>query len=767
MSKAVCYVELDIPYCALTYGVAPCQASLTNSPPTGTIKCFNSLGTCQDRANFTDLDEEGDSPRVPTTLRFAVDTNYLPADIWCLPFIVKSEDVEITPATVSLGVDIGQRATVKVKMRDSRYSDTGPGGDRYLSERSYNPFDQGSFFGKFRARHPFLRGRALRIINGTLGQSLEDMETRHFVVESFDGPTREGQYTLIAKDALKLTDGDRAQAPALNNGFLVAAITNVATSATLSPTGIGNLEYPASGHVAIGGNEIASFTRAGDVLTLTRGQLNTVASAHNAQDRVQVCLRYVGQDVADIIYDLLVTYAGIPASWIPLTDWQEETDNFLGTIYTATIAEPTAVDELVSELIEQAALSIWWDDVARLIRLQVLRGIITDVDRFTEDNTLQETLEIREQPGKRISQVYTYFAKINPLLKQDELSNYRSTASLIDEEAEADYGTPAIKKIFSRWIPDLGRTVADRLNEIQIARYRDPPRRFELEVMRENNTTPELGRGYRLQAWPLQIDTGEPDDVPVQITRNEARPEKFKLEFEEMLFAAPATDLSNRQIIIDSNINNVDLRTAHDSIYPDPESGDVVTCTVNAGVTVGSTETNLKAFDVGSWPSGVSITLIVRGRIQGRGGDGGSANHQVFTAGPGLVGGVALYTRYAIDLEVVDGEIFGGGGGGGGAVSGSFLQGFSAGGGGGAGTIQGNGGAAQFFGNSGTADTGGDGALNNGALGGDGGGPGLAGTAGTGTLAAASGGSAGSAIDGISFVTVTSGPGDIRGGQVN
>ena len=230
MAEALLYVELDIPYCALTYGVLPCTASLVNSPPTGTIKCFNSLATCQDRPNFLDQGLAGSSPYNPTTLRFAVDTAYLPSEIWCLPFIDSVDDVDITAAIVSLGENLGQRATVKVRMRDSRYSDTGPGGDKYLSERTYNPFEQGSFWGKFRARHPFLKGRNLRVIWGVVGQTLEEMETRYFVVESINGPNLDGEFEIIAKDALKYADGDRAQAPVLSNGFLVSDITNSDTT---------------------------------------------------------------------------------------------------------------------------------------------------------------------------------------------------------------------------------------------------------------------------------------------------------------------------------------------------------------------------------------------------------------------------------------------------------------------------------------------------------------------------------------------------------
>src|SRR5690606_26197605 len=148
-----------------------------------------------------------------------------------------------------------------------------------------------------------------------------------------------------------------------------------ATSAQLGPSGIGNKEYPGSGQIAIGGREIASFTRSGDVLTLTRGQFGTTAAAHQAQDRVQLCLYYQGEDPADIIADLLIGYANVPSDQIPIGDWKEETAAYLRRVYTSLIAEPTPVRDLVAELVEQAALVLIPDDIAKLIRLQVLRTI--------------------------------------------------------------------------------------------------------------------------------------------------------------------------------------------------------------------------------------------------------------------------------------------------------------------------------------------------------------------------------------------------------
>lgn len=591
MAGKLTYVEVDIDRCTLTYGSSPCTASI---PETGEIKCFNSIGTCQDRDNF---DDGG------VTLRFAVNTAYLPDSIECIPCVKSDEDIDFTPSIVSLGVDLGQRASIKVRMLDHPDSDTGPGGDPYLSERDYDPYKRGTFFGKFRIRHPFLRGRKLRLIRGELGQALENMETRHFIIDSFDGPLPDGSFTIIAKDVLKLADGDRAQAPRVSNGFLTANIANNAGSLTLSPAGIGDAEYPSSGLAAIGGKEIVAYTRSGNSVTLTgRGQHGTQAVAHDAQDRFQVVLHYDAVDPADIIADLEENYADVTGSYIPISAWLDETGIFFGRLFTAVIPEPTSVSKLLSEVIEQAALAHWWDDRTEYLQLQVLRAISTLSARYTEDNVLAGTIQAKEQPDKRVSEVIIYFGQNNPLRPVDDPDNYRSIETVKDDQSAADHGSPAIKKIYSRWMPPFGRTVATRTGQIILGRYKNPPRRINFDLFRDGVNAPALGQGARVESWFIQDATGASADIPVQITRINPQADRFKVEAEEMIFEVP-DDLDDRVIIIDADTLNFNLRTAYENIYGVPQAGDEVEVILQAGVIVGSTSTSVAALDIGSFPT--------------------------------------------------------------------------------------------------------------------------------------------------------------------
>jgi hypothetical protein len=712
-------------------------------------------------------------PETDETFRFAVDSNYLPANIAAIPSVLS---VNVSPSTIALGASLGQRATVTITLKDHRHIFNG------------EAFDDGSFWGKFRGRYGLkLRGRSMRIIHGLLGQSLAEMEARHYTIEATNGPNPQtSDFQIVGKDTLKLADNDRAQAPVMSNGFLLADLTDVATAAALAPAGIGDADYPTSGYVAIGGKEIAAFTRVAtsDNLTLTRGQLGTTAQAHSDNDRVQLVKVVSGQSPAAIINDLLVNYAGIPGAFIPFSQWQAEMAAYMPNVYTATIAEPTGVNKLISEVIEQAGLAVWWDDVTQLIGLRVLRPISTEAFMFTEDNVLEGSLQITEQPDTRISEVWTYFGQRDPLKPVEDTDNYRSSERLRDDVAEDEYGGPTIKKIYGRWIPQFGRVIAERVNAIQLGRFRDPPRRFNFSVWRRGAAPIALGEGYRLMSWALQDEAGAPVNAPVQVTRLNWMEDKIDAEAEEMLFQQYLTEeeLATRTITIDSPVNNFNLRAVHDTIFP-PVTGSEspaiqIKCLINSGAVVGSSLTGVPAFEVGSWPGTVDITIENLGRIQGAGG-GGGRGFSTAAGEAGAAGGAALYTRYAIDLKNAGGQVWGGGGGGGGGGHRSVPNppgAGGAGGGGGAGTNAGLGGAGETGGSTsgtnGTDTSGGTGGLgpafNPGGDGGNGGGPGAAGaTGGAGvTTAGGAGGAGGAAVDGTSFVTYVS-VGSILGSQIN
>jgi len=682
--------------------------------------------------------------------------------------------VSITPAVIDPGRSIGQRESVSVSVAE------------FLHRFDAEPYNAGTFWTKFRARYESIRGLPLYVYRGERGQALADMELRQYVIDELQ--IDEDGATITAKDPLTLLQSSAAQAPEINTGELLAAITATDGSFTLTPTGIGDLEYEASGRLCLGGKEVASFTRVGDVVTLTtRGDnLGGVGVDHDEGTKVQAVLVYDSKTPSELFYDLLINYVpALDPSWITLSDWETEVDAYIARVYGAWITEPTGVQKLLDELCEQVGLSFYWDAIGQKLRLQPLAPPSSGTTASGQ-NIMQGTFSITEQLDKRVTQAWTYYGQRDATRPVDETSNYqRVVVTIADTDNDRNR---SIRKVFARWIAIDARSTAERLGDMIIGRYKIPPRRFGFSLFRNNDTLPKLASAVGVEHWRLVDQNGEPVTVTAQNFSVEDTDDSVRYVAEEVNFTAPPDD-GERIIFIDGDRYNINLRDAYDNIYSDV--GDSITFIVEPDARVGSLDTSLPAIDVGDWPDGTTLLLINNGRIQGKGGRGAWELGELpvhafapFATTPGEDGGTALYTREAITVENY-GLIYGGGGGGGLArhlyVYGiappgvpKFTWRYWA-GGGGSGFDPGAGwadvpqsGPNQITIGSppGTADAGGV----PGSPGGAGGDPGQAGTAGAtvhgDTGPGTAGGAAGNAVDGDSFVTFTT-LGTVAGPRIN
>lgn len=806
------FVEIDLPRCGRTYGVAPCMAAIGE---TGEFKCYNSPATCQDPANYLPAD--------PLTVRFSAPSESLPLDVDSISNIksVKTRAQEIKPAE-----SLGTRESVTVSFQNHPHNDFGY--DPYLSERPFNPYNQGTHWGKFIARWPNLQGKPLRTIHGRVGQSLEEMEVRHYFIESHSGPDIKGNFSITAKDAIKFLDGNKAQAPLPSNGRLLNDITETATTLTLDPAGIGS-EYSTSGIASIG-DEIVSFTRSGDVITLTgRGLRGTEQEAHEAEEVFQEALVFDSESPSDIIHHLIFgtdiqgrRYTDTPLGYADLEKWQQEVRDFYGLLLSAEIVRPTPVKDLVSELIQQVGLEFYTDVIEQKLILRVLRARTTAVT-VTDDNTVAGTLQFSVDEEKRVNAVFTYYGMRNPMEKLDDDGNYRSIVAKYDDDpVMALEGLPlSIKSVRSRWIPNTSRPAAEVINNAMIDRYGDTPAvcSFQLPVTYPVRLGSQIAIGSRL------FEDAQGSPLPPRsaiVTRAERSQAHYNIKAAMINFRRmpePGSGGIERHVPIDANALNWNLHHEYAKLWQPPNPGDIIVITVGPGVMVGGDMTSphpgapmpwpghtpvddLPAIDIGEWPEGVQIVLALNGRrIQGRSGKGGYRTYYWATKGQSSIrhyglntlinhdptpGGIALRTRHPITI-IGGGEIWGGGGGGGAssmpdiyAYRGEQNVAFM--GGSGAGYIPAQ---ADFFWQGGdnflsrryynaTTEQPGKPPI---TIGGHGGAPGQDGKSGTGPTSTylpiynttvptpTAGAPAGAAIDGISFVTFVD-PVDIRGPQI-
>jgi len=529
--EPITIVEIDQDFCSLRYGVSPCTAAVG---VTGGRKCFNTLPTCQDTSNY----DKGN-----LTLRFSTPTSAYPQKLTAIPIITS---VSTNPTQLNVGggdlnnSPLGLRATVKVQMRDIPYNDRLV--DPYRTDRGYNPEDKGMFWSKWLARNLYYQNRAMRIYEGYVGQDLSQMQTRHYFIDKITGPDSNGRVEITAKDVLKFADNKKSQCPKANTGVLDEDIDDIDTSFDISPTGIGAEEYPASGYAIIG-DELVDYTRSSDTITLVeRGLRGTSASDHDEGDSFQEVKVFDTVRVDSVIKELLEDFADVPSEYIPFTDWQAEAARWLADYdLTAWITDPTGVNKLLGEILQQCICNIWWDDIDQEIKFKPMRPVDPSIDTtyiLNEDaNIIAESLKTERDADQRISQVWIYYNQYNPVENLDEPSNFGRLSINADLtlEGEDKYGESRVRKIFSRWFTtdNSGQVITTSAN--LLFRYGINPLYVTLSLDAKDRAI-KVGDVVRITHRALVDDTGEPFPTILQVIRRLENDPGHRVEYRCQIF---------------------------------------------------------------------------------------------------------------------------------------------------------------------------------------------------------------------------------------
>lgn len=484
--EAVVVAELIQDFCSLTYGVSPCTAALG---VTGTNKCFNTFRTCQDASNYTKSPDG-------LEIRFCKPTQILPIEWNAIPSI---QSATIEPTVLNIGGSaaasgaLGERGRCSITFQDHRDGDIKT--DPYLSERAYDPFTQGTFWTKWIARNVYYRNRIIRIRQGYIDENLEDMKVSHYLIDKIQGPDSSGKVTLTGVDVLRLVDDDKTQVPDLSRGELLIGINDSVTTFDITGATLSEYDSP-SGTLRIG-DEIMTYTgisEAGGIITFTgvsRGTDGTTASAHDAEEKVQRCLRYTEELPHDVAYSLMVTNGPIPDSYIPYSEWDAEASVWLPQFSVSTvISEPTGIKELLTSLTQECMFYIWWDERFQKINLRAIRPPTeTPVEWNINGHILEGSQSFREDPTQRVSRVFVYYQPKNLAEDVKKESNFRKVRLSIDSssEGENEYDEVQVKKIYCRFIRTDGQAL--NLGSRFLARYRDNPRYLTVRVDADNRDT--------------------------------------------------------------------------------------------------------------------------------------------------------------------------------------------------------------------------------------------------------------------------------------
>ena len=516
-------VEIVQPLCSRDFGVAPCLA-------TGD-KCWKTDATCK-FVTALDLTAQVLMRFVAPAANRVLAAGFQPGT--AIPALM-SVDTSPTVLNVGAGNDdiqpLGLRAVAEVQIKDFPFNDVVF--DPYLADRAYDPMTRGSFWSKWLARNPYHVGYVLRIYDGYFGDDLSAMIKREYVIEKIDASR--SQVRITAKDILRKVTDTGVTAPALSPGALSLALTNVAT--TFQVAGAVLADYPATGRLRINGEILAYTARAlvgsnVEFTGVTRGQLNTTAAAHNQFDRVQRVVSYSATPVADIIYDLLTVWGGVPAAYIDKPAWDAEQTEWRELYqFTAHITDPVSVQKLLGELCQQALVNIWWDERVQEILYRAQRPNYAPNTLTQEGELVSDSVVIEEKPERRASQVYVYYGLRNPTLSLTDKANFANAEAYLDVDKERQYGgEPAVREIFCRWVNTS--VIARTLASAYLLRFRDVRRYISFDLTAKDIATCWTGDVLQIRHF-LRVDaTGQELVQPWLITSAETVVQGHRYRFQ-------------------------------------------------------------------------------------------------------------------------------------------------------------------------------------------------------------------------------------------
>lgn len=504
-------IGLTLDKCSLTHGSGACTAT-----ETGDDKCFNTRATCNDVANYTKTTQE---------YFYCEPRGNLPQGELMFPVIAGKVKEAATTVTGSKG--LGSRGVVTVKLKDFPHHDRRE--DPYVDDRTYDPETRGTYWSKKLARSPYYEGRTLTVYHGYLTDpfNANNFTSQEYDITDIDGPTN-GYVTVTGKDILVRTYEAKQKWPPLSSGKLSADIAISASTATLTPAGIGNSDYPASGHVAIG-REVKAFTRSGDVLTFTaHGEYGTTNAAHSEGDVVQICVTFDDVNVVDALYEALTDGAGIPDAYIPYDDgatgtnenWDDEKEIWMSTFtLSGVIMKPEGVDSIIAEWSEQFMFDIWWDATLQEVKIKALSpeppGVT--IETLTDDyNLLADSVKVKRDYKQRFTEIQVWYDKLDHS-EGNELENFSKAQIAADTTLSSSdlYGSASIKLIKSRWIDNAAQAVqlAGRL----LNRYSETPKIIEFELLAKDDSKVDTAGRVKLDTHQIQDFTGQNDVLPFQV----------------------------------------------------------------------------------------------------------------------------------------------------------------------------------------------------------------------------------------------------------
>ena len=697
--------------------------------------CYNTFNTCQDVANYD---------RGSHKLFFMNRGRVIPEQD-ALPVI---RSIKTTPTRLNPGKGFSSRAVVNLQLQDFPHNDAGV--DPYAE--SVIATDAGTYFGKLLARNLYTRGRQLVHHEGFVG--LAEGRARAYVLENISPPDARGRVRVQAKDYLDLANDVKAQCPAPEDVELSADLSIASTVLRFT-----SAEEAAQVQVvnAFGGE---AYVRIGEELIelgnlsgttwrqCQRGQFGSVAEEHRAGAAVQPAYNVAGVPVWELLQDLLVTFAEVPAAFINAEEWAAEYNlNLANFELTGVVSKPTGVAKLLKELLTLSLSDMWWDELQQQVRWKsqspfqaAVPGVFNDAEHF-----LQGRMKLTRKPALQKTRMLTYYGIQNPVDDLTEADNFENAQFDIQAGFESDnaYGQHQLHTVYNRWLRVESKELAQLVSVRTLARFTHIPVELAFSLDAKDAARLVTGDVFDVQTRLLQDTEGAPKVTRFQVLEQAVKKAGSEYAYKALAYfqetgitvtpvgggdpedpvdpTDPEAPVISGSHVISGNQTNFNLYVA---IGAPPGAIGTLTnpflVTINAGVVIDATQGN-PAFTLGSMPPGSHIKIVNQGSVYGHSGlggmGGGLSTHRFFisvtqgggafctysTVGiapdSGSLGGDAVFIPaggHSVDIDNTGGLIFGGGSGGSGGagdiseqipvVGGEVPQALGSGGGGGQGS---------------------------------------------------------------------------------
>lgn len=527
--EPVTIVEMTLDECYHNHSQGGCSAPYN---PGG--ECYNTFATCQVKEDYYPINT------IAIKLSGAKDS-VVPGHIPCI------DKVSIAPTKITPGKGLGHRTQVTITCIDFAIADES-NIDRYAENRNYIAKDTGTFWGKLLARNPHFVGRSLMVRQSHANDydTTTGSKTRHYIIDRIDGPDKNGNVKIIAKDPLSLAESLKAQCPKPTNGALTADMSHGHNSHFSVGTGEG-AQYPTGQfYVRIGSEIIRIASRSGDTLQIgDRGDKGSTADDHKQGDNVQQCYVASGTSVWRVdfvLYMLLGTYTEIDfsiiySSWL---DWQTEAAQWTPLYYLNTvISKPTSVQKLLDEICIETNTNIWWDDETQKIKWKAQVPVVTGLPVINDRKLIDKSVSITSGDRKRISQVH-YYCNVSDWSESLDEKNYKNLVIRTDLESETEdaYKTPAIKKIFARWMQT--DTIAGEVGSRIISRFKTPVVTLKGELDVKDDSI-KAGDHFELESELIAGFSGaaRPTEMQMLSTKPIIGKERIQFEALQFLFVGP------------------------------------------------------------------------------------------------------------------------------------------------------------------------------------------------------------------------------------